>query len=45
MQRGITIDDLKFHQCVRLPKFDKERSNNIIIIITLLLLLYFEISI
>lgn len=24
--KGITIDDMKFHQCVKLPKFDKERS-------------------
>eukprot|EP01017_Pseudomicrothorax_dubius_P027424 TRINITY_DN3159_c0_g2_i2.p2 TRINITY_DN3159_c0_g2~~TRINITY_DN3159_c0_g2_i2.p2 ORF type:complete len:257 (+),score=72.98 TRINITY_DN3159_c0_g2_i2:40-771(+) len=24
--RGIAIEDLKFHQCVRLPKFDKERA-------------------
>jgi AP-2 complex subunit mu-1 len=24
--KGITIDDLKFHQCVRLGKFDKERA-------------------
>lgn len=24
--KGITIDDLKFHQCVRLQKFDKERA-------------------
>jgi AP-2 complex subunit mu-1 len=24
--KGITIDDLKFHQCVKLPKFDKERA-------------------
>eukprot|EP00828_Plagiopyla_frontata_P039272 TRINITY_DN515_c0_g1_i2.p1 TRINITY_DN515_c0_g1~~TRINITY_DN515_c0_g1_i2.p1 ORF type:complete len:478 (-),score=59.53 TRINITY_DN515_c0_g1_i2:68-1381(-) len=24
--RGITIDDIKFHQCVRLGKFDKERA-------------------
>ena len=21
--KGITIDDMKFHQCVKLPKFDK----------------------
>ena len=26
MDKGITIDDMKFHQCVKLPKFDKERS-------------------
>ncbi|EGR32023.1 hypothetical protein IMG5_098590 [Ichthyophthirius multifiliis] len=25
-QKGITIDDLKFHPCVLLPKFDKERA-------------------
>lgn len=24
--KGITIDDLKFHQCVKLGKFDKERA-------------------
>ena len=24
--KGIVIDDMKFHQCVKLPKFDKERS-------------------
>jgi len=24
--KGISIDDVKFHQCVRLPKFDKERA-------------------
>jgi len=24
--KGITIDDLNFHQCVKLPKFDKERA-------------------
>lgn len=24
--KGITIDDIKFHQCVKLPKFDKERA-------------------
>jgi hypothetical protein len=24
--RGILIEDIKFHQCVRLPKFDKDRS-------------------
>ena len=24
--KGITIDDVKFHQCVKLPKFDKERA-------------------
>ncbi len=24
--KGITIDDVKFHQCVRLGKFDKERA-------------------
>ena len=25
-QNKITIDDIKFHQCVKLPKFDKERA-------------------
>ncbi|KRX10823.1 Mu homology domain [Pseudocohnilembus persalinus] len=25
-EKGIAIDDLKFHQCVKLPKFDKERA-------------------
>lgn len=25
-EKGVQIDDCKFHQCVRLPKFDKERS-------------------
>jgi len=24
--RGIQIDDIKFHQCVRLGKFDRDRS-------------------
>ena len=24
--KGIAIDDIKFHQCVRLGKFDKERA-------------------
>lgn len=24
--KGISIDDLKFHQCVKLPKYDKERA-------------------
>ncbi len=26
IDRGINISDLKFHQCVRLGKFDKDRS-------------------
>lgn len=26
VDRGINISDLKFHQCVRLGKFDKDRS-------------------
>eukprot|EP01016_Furgasonia_blochmanni_P022387 TRINITY_DN2440_c0_g1_i2.p1 TRINITY_DN2440_c0_g1~~TRINITY_DN2440_c0_g1_i2.p1 ORF type:complete len:515 (-),score=166.13 TRINITY_DN2440_c0_g1_i2:115-1659(-) len=26
VDKGITIDDVKFHQCVRLGKFDKERA-------------------
>lgn len=26
VDRGISINDLKFHQCVRLGKFDKDRS-------------------
>ena len=26
VDRGINISDLKFHQCVRLGKFDKEGS-------------------
>jgi hypothetical protein len=24
--KGIQIDDIKFHQCVRLGKFDRDRS-------------------
>ena len=24
--KGITIDDIKFHQCVKLGKFNKERA-------------------
>jgi AP-2 complex subunit mu-1 len=26
VDKGINISDLKFHQCVRLGKFDKDRS-------------------
>jgi len=26
VDKGIAIDDIKFHQCVRLGKFDKERA-------------------
>ena len=25
-QKGIAIDDIKFHQCVRLGRFDRDRS-------------------
>lgn len=25
-QKGIQIDDIKFHQCVRLGRFDRDRS-------------------
>ena len=25
-QKGISIDDIKFHQCVRLGRFDRDRS-------------------
>ena len=25
-ERGIQIDDIKFHQCVRLGRFDRDRS-------------------
>jgi AP-2 complex subunit mu-1 len=25
-QKGIMIDDIKFHQCVRLGRFDRDRS-------------------
>ena len=24
--KGITIDDMKFHHCVRMTRFDRERS-------------------